>query len=252
MRPESGSGVTRGSYNRGIFATLYFIGLALLILGYVLLVPMAARTSVAWLDLIVICFVYSVNFLGFGAWRFQTGGFTSRIPRLAIFLWGDPAYALAALGVICWGAITLVPFNLQLLIQLALGFLICLAAMGALSGSERISDVAAEEQGKTEGIANLREAVTRCETAMFTSVGGQLGLQARIKKLKEDIRFLSAVPTAAARSIESELITVLDAIRLVAVTQDESRIKDEVPSLLERGEGLLAIRRNHRTEYGER
>lgn len=232
-----------------IFLVLYFVGLALICLGFILLVPESARGHVAWLDFYVVCAVYSANYLGVTAMRCSIAGLAVRIPRLAIYLWAAPLYSLAALCVIWRGVSLALPFRLQLMIQLALAFLVCIEAAVALTGTERIRNVTVQETEKAHGIQALKDAIAQCEVSLFSPDAKYAALQPRFERFKEDARFLSPAP--AARSLEGDLIHAVDAIRAIAGTHDESRIKQEVPPLLDRCEALMAQRRNFRIEYGE-
>lgn len=234
-----------------IFVPLYFVGLGLIGLGFALLVPAPIRNQVAWLDLAVVIAVYSVNFLGMAAKKCSIAGFVLRIPRLAIFIVADPLYTLAALTTIYCGFITAASFNLQLMIQLTLIFLMCMAAAAALAGSERIQYVTAQEAKKTSGIDELKQALARCEISMSASSAVSAELRSRFDRLIEDARFLSPLQAASARSLETKMIQALNALRDLSDSNDEERTRTEGQSLMARCESLMALRRKSRIEYGE-
>src|ERR1035438_2895401 len=62
MREESGMNMQSKSEISRIFVLLYFAGIALLVLAFLLLVSPGERTHSAWLDLIVVWIVFSINF----------------------------------------------------------------------------------------------------------------------------------------------------------------------------------------------
>lgn len=234
-----------------LFAALYFVGLGLIGLGFALLVPASMRSHVAWLDLAVVIAVYSVNFLGIAAKKCSIAGFVLRIPRLGIFIVADPLYTLAALTTIYRGIVTAAPFNLQLMIQLALIFIMCLAAVAALAGAERIQNVTAQEARKTSGIEALKQAFARCEVSMSESRALSGELRSRLERLIEDARFLSPMQEASARLLEAKMIQVLNTLRDLSDSNDEERARNEAQSLLARCESLMELRRKSRIEYGE-
>ena len=234
-----------------MFVLLYFLGLGLIGLGFVLLVPAPVRSHVAWLDLAVVYAIYSVNFLGMAAKKCSIAGFVLRIPRLAIFVVADPLYTLAALSTIYFGIVTGSPFKQQLMIQLSLIFIMCLAAAAALAGSERIQYVTAQEAKKTNGIEELKQAFARCEASMSTSTALSVELRSRFERLIEDARFLSPLQAVSARSLETEMIQILNTLRGLSDSNDEERARNEAQSLMARCESLMALRRKSRIEYGE-
>lgn len=234
-----------------LLVLLYFVGLGLIGLGFALLVPASVRGEVAWLDVCVVGAVYSINFLGLASKKCSISGFVLRIPRIAIFMVVDPLYTSAALGTIYFGIVTAAPFNVQLMIQLTLVFMIGMAAVAALAGSERIRYVTAQEARKTSGVEELKQALARCEGAMSPSTAVPLEFRTRFERLSEDARFLSPLQAASAHSLESEMIQILNALRDLSGSNDAERVRNEAQSLLERCESLMVLRRKCRIEYGE-
>jgi len=240
------------SNSRTLFLILYIAGLALLCFGFLLLVPEAHRSHVAWLDFIVVAAVFSTVFLGAFALKGGIAEFAGTIPRLAVFLWASPLYAAAALGVLWYGLANAVPFRPQLVIQLGLAFLLAITAVFALMGSEQVQNVAEAESLKGQSLKSLKDALAECEAALFGPGLESGALRTRFDRLKEDVRFLSPVEAGQARGLECDLARAVDAIRSTAALHDQTRVNEEVPQLLERCESLVALRRNCRIEYGEK
>jgi hypothetical protein len=67
-----------------LFILLHLVGIAVLVLAFFLLIPAGGRTHSAWLDLVVVCVVLSINFPPYAIVRLSLGDFNVKIPALGL------------------------------------------------------------------------------------------------------------------------------------------------------------------------
>jgi len=234
-----------------VFAVLYVVGIGLLVLGFMLLVPPGSRNDVAWLDFIVVCIIYSINFPVIATWRLRGRNFSQKIPGIAILLVADPIYVVLALGVAVCGLVYGLSFRLQLVLQLALIFgSVVVVAVGWMA-SVRVKEVADEEQSKLESLQRLKQSLVLCEVAMASLEPVWNRERMLVRKLKEDSRYLSPCAEAAVTSHEEEMIALLQDICLLVESNDPIRLKSDLHSQIEKCERLMAYRQRALIQQGE-
>lgn len=202
---------TKSQLNQ-FFVVLYFIGIGLLIAGFLILVPDAQQTHTAWLDLVVVCLVYSANFpmLYLGRWRSR--GFDTQIPALGLLAVCDLFYSVLALGGIVVGWFIGLHFRTQLVGQVSLFFAGVIAVSMARYSSAHADEVAEEEYTTRTALENLRKSLELCEAAMrlrTQPVNRELQL---LLALKDDARYLSPSVSEAALSYEQKIVAEVEGI----------------------------------------
>ena len=194
------------------FLFLYVVGVGLLFASFLWLVPHADQTHTAWLDLAVVCLVYSANFplLYLGRWR--TGDFNTRISALGLLGVCDLLYSVLALGVVYAGWHFAVRFRTQLMGQAVLVFAAVVVVTIGRYSSAHVDEVTGGEETTRAGLENLKRALDRCEAAMRLSaqpVNRELRL---LLTLKDDARYLSPSAAQDALSCEQKIVAEVEGI----------------------------------------
>ena len=222
-----------------LFVLLHLLGIGLLILAFFLLIPPGARTHSAWLDLVVVCLVLSINFPPFALVRLSLGVFDVKIPALGLLEVCDIFYSLLALGLVCYGVVYFLPFRLQLVGQLALLFAATTVVGMAWWASAHAEEVAAEEHSTRSGLDALKAALSKCESEYAVKAPNRNRERQLLLKLKDDARYLSPSLDLSAISYERQIVALVDDIRL--------RLEDSTPSpldeLFEQCAALMALRK---------
>jgi hypothetical protein len=235
--------MTERFYSLKALAVLYFVGIALLIFGFLTLVPAQLRANAAWLDFTVICIIYTINFPLFALWRTGSKSFTERIPQLSVFLFADPIYCSLALGIAYWGFVSQAPYRLQLIGQLALFFVASVLATVGWYGSEHVRSVAIEEAGTRSSLQRLKTSIAKCEVSLTGLNSEWERPRLRIVKIKEDARYLSPSSDPSLVDFEDELASAADEITRLAGTHNSTDMKSQIPPLLDRCEAVMSLRR---------
>jgi|ERR1039457_3631531 hypothetical protein len=243
MRDESDLTMPSRSSISNVFLALYLLGIALLLFGFLALIPDGYRNNTAWLDFFVVIIMYSVNFPIVATWRFRGENFSEKIPGVAILLWADPIYCLLALGIIYSGVIYRLAFRVQLFFQLSavFGSLIVVAISWMASG--RVRAVSGEEHHKRDTLQQLKDAISRCDARMAT-LGPMWHRERELcHKLREDARFLSPCVESTAISYEEEMVVHLDDICKLLDSDDPNRIKPDLDSQIAKCGTIMALRK---------
>jgi hypothetical protein len=226
-----------------VFYVLYILGICLLLFGFMFLVPQEYRGNVAWLDFVVVCVLFSVNFPFIATLRLRGATFSEKIPGLAILLWADPIFCLLALGVIYWGFISHAGFRIQLVSQLVLLFSSSVVVAIGWMASKHVSEVASEEEMTGASLKNLKMAISRCEVAMVGQEPTWNHEYELFRKLKEDARYLSPSVEPATISHEEEMVVLLQEICRLLDSNDPIRLKSDLHSLIAKCGTLMVLRR---------
>jgi hypothetical protein len=214
MREKGGVNMQTRQEIFRMFVLLYFVGIALLVLGFFLLISPEWRTHSAWLDLTILLIVYSINFPLLSIWHIGVASFSAKIPALGLLGLCDLFYSCMALGLMFWGVAHDLPFRLQLIGQMGLLFLAMTAAAIAWLSSAHAEDVNEEEQATQCGLEALKAAISQCETELSARAPNRNREHQLLLKLKEDTRYLSPSGDPSAISAERQMITLVDDIRL--------------------------------------
>jgi hypothetical protein len=222
-----------------LFILLHLVGIGLLVLAFFLLIPPGCRSDSAWLDLVVVCLVLSINFPPFALVQLGLGAFNVKIPALGILEVCDIVYSLLALGLVWYGVVYFLPFRIQLVGQLVLLFAATTVVGIAWWASAHAQEVAEEEHATRSGLDSLKEALSQCESEFAVKAPNRNRERQLLLKLKEDARYLSPSRDASAISYERQMVALVDDIRL--------RLEDLTPSpleeLLEQCAALMALRK---------
>lgn len=222
-----------------LFVLLHLIGIGLLVLAFFLLIPAERRTHSAWLDLVVVCLVLSINFPPLAFVRLGLGAFNVKIPALGILEVCDIVYSLLALGLVWYGIVYLLPFRIQLVGQMALLFAATTVVGLAWWASVHAQEVAEEEYSTRSGLEDLKAALSRCESEFAVKAPSRNRERQLLIKLKDDARYLSPCRDASAISYERQIVALVDDIRL----RLDDLTSSPLDELLEQCAALLALRK---------
>lgn len=226
-----------------IFILLHLVGLALLVLAFFLLIPPGSRTQSAWLDLVVVCIVLSINFPPFAFVRLGLGVFNVKIPALGLLEVCDFVYSILALGLVLYGAFYFLPFRFQLVGQTGLLFAATTAVAIAWWSSAHAAEVAEEEYATRSGLEDLKEALSRCESEFSMKAPNRNRERQLVLKLKEDARYLSPSRDPSATSYEKQIVALVDDIRLRLDDAGAPLVPSSLDELFEQCAALMALRK---------
>jgi hypothetical protein len=197
-----------------LFILLHLVGIAVLVLAFFLLIPAGGRTHSAWLDLVVVCIVLSINFPPFAIVRLSLGNFNVKIPALGLLEICDAVYSTLALGLVIYGLFNFLPFRIQLVGQMGLLFAVATTISTAWWASAHAADVVEEEHLTRSGLEDLKAALSHCESEFCTKAPNRNRERQLLLKLKEDTRYLSPSRDPSAVSYERQIVALVDNIRL--------------------------------------
>ena len=237
--------------NSPIFLVLYGIGIGLILLGFLLLVPDGARSQVAYLNLAVIVGVYSLSFPLGTLWWARDSSFESEIPALSVFWFVNGAYTFLALGGLVLMGLQQVSFRFQLLYQLVLFFGVGMAFGMAWWSSGHASQVAVQESSQKAGLTELRALFAQVEDA-FGLVGSGWNQELdRLRKLREDARFLSPSTKERELGLEASLDQELKGIRILLGAQDLQNQRADLVARLDKCHALMSMRKQANNRQGD-
>ncbi len=196
-----------------LFILLHLAGIAVLVFAFFLLVPAEGRTHSAWLDLIVVCIVLSINFPPFAIVRLSLGDFNLKIPALGLLEICDAVYSSLAVGLVICGLVYFLPFRVQLVGQMGLLFAVATTVSIAYWSAAHAAEVAEEEHLTRSGLEELKAALSHCESELCTKAPNRNRERQLLLKLKEDARFLSPSRDPSAISYEQQIVALVDDIR---------------------------------------
>jgi len=226
-----------------LFILLHLVGLALLVLAFFLLIPPGARTHSAWLDLVVVCLVLSINFPPFALVRLGLGVFNVKIPALGLLGLCDIVYSCLALGLVYYGVFYFLPFRLQLVGQMGLLFAATTTVVMAWWSSAHAAEVTEEEHATRSGLEDLKAALSRCETELATKAPTRIRELQLLLTLKEDARYLSPSRESSAISYEQQMVALVDDIRLRLQDSASPLTSSPLVEEFERCAALMALRK---------
>jgi len=226
-----------------LFVLLYFVGVVLLASAFFILVPEAQRTSTAWLDLAVVIAVFSINFPLLSLGRMRRSSFNDRIPALGLLGLCDLIYSGLAIGFLICGPRAMVPFRLQLVVQLLLMFVAVAVVGTSLMATAHGGEVAEEEDAMRNGLDELKAALARCEAEIRALPPGNARILDLLHKLKEDARYLSPSREASARNCETDLVAQLKEICQQAGATEVPLVATNLDSWIEQCVELMELRK---------
>lgn len=116
-------------------------------------------------------------------------------------------YTVLALGAMlvfrfAWPA----EFDFQLIVHLALLFLLCLGFVMSFSMSDKVAEVHNAEQETRNGINRMKKAMVKVQDSLADQAGVPAGLAAQINELAESLRYISPSGNPDAAEYENEFV----------------------------------------------
>ena len=226
-----------------LFVLLYFVGVVLLASAFFILVPDTQRTHTAWLDLAVVFVVFSINFPLLSLWKMGRSSFNERIPALGLVGLCDLFYSALALGVLIYSLHAVVPFRLQLVVQLFLMFAAVAVVATSFMATAHGAEVALEERATHNGLDELKAALARCEAEVGALPEGNGRALDSLHKLKDDARYLSPSREASALTYEKRLVAQLEEICQHLRSTGISPTPSDLDPRMEQCAALMALRK---------
>lgn len=234
-----------------IFLLLYGIGIGLILFGFLLLVPDGSRSSLAYLDLAVVIGVFSMSFPLASMWWAREDAFESRIPALSVYWFINGIYAFLALGGLVSLGFLQVSFRFQMLYQLVLLFGVCMAFGMAWWSSGHASQVAEQESTRKAGLTELRAVLAQVEDAFGLLGPGWNQERERIRKLREDARFLTPSNKERELGLEASLDQELKAIRILLGAPELQNLRSDLVIRIDKCHALMSMRKQVNNRQGD-
>ena len=242
--------MTMDSRTRAYFIVLYLAGLILLVLGLYSLLPDGFRSSLGFLDIVVVCVAYSLNYpLAAIGWA-RARAFEINAPALSIRWACTGIYTVLALGGILVMAAHLTPFRFQLFFQVALLFGVAFALGLSFWATSHTARVADDEAALKSGLQYLRAAFGGLEDAFALDPDWHQERET-VRRLREDARFLSPSNRARESVLEQDLITELNCIRVVLASPDKAVVRTDLEQRLARCQSLMSMRKQPNVRQGD-
>jgi hypothetical protein len=223
----------------------YFIlifGIALIVTGFFIFIPEEKRNHIFWLDLIVICLIYLINFANIFGLIGIYFDFNKQIAGLGIRLVYIRFYSLFAIAIIliCW--IMKVSFIHQFFLQLLGLFFLSVAFFLSQLSSGKATSVATEQDALRKGKDDVLKAINSFEILFSVDSSKWIKEKTKIEFLKEDVRYLSPSNNPSAYELDTKILSTLNEAYDSAIKKNEGGT--EIIALLNKCEELLKLRKN--------
>ncbi len=219
------------------------VGVILITIGFVVLIPVDARNSIAWVGYGVFILVYLANLTNGSLIGQKREGFDAQIPRLGILWTTYSLYTVFAIGGFFAGVAALLPVRVLIFYELVLFVVLVAMTRVADFASFHAVQTAEFEGGISSGLDALRASAAECQIRLV-----RVDLTANLEypkftRILEGIRYLSPSGQPAAASLEAEMRSLL-----LQATDDFAFAQPGIPhpaarEKLDRCEDLLELRR---------
>lgn len=223
------------------FATIVlFVGIAIILAGFFLLVPNEKRNEIFWLDLIVACSVFTIfcvielGIIANAAFQKQVGGIGIRLYYIRLYL-------LLAIAIIVIGYFANVAFNYQLFFQLAAAFILLLGYFFSNLSSSHITSVQTEQDKQRKGKDEIINAISQLEMFFLKNSNKFDTERQKLDVIKKTVHYLSPTNNSFAEEIDAEITSTFQQAYLM-VTNNEN-VEIDISSLLNKCEELLKLRK---------
>lgn len=216
-------------------------GLAIIAAGFFLLVSEEKRDEIFWLNLVVACFMFTVN-LVFEFGIINTGRNDGKVAGLGIRLIYIRFYSIVAIAVIIAGYATPLKFNLQVFLQLAAVFLLIAGYFLSHVSSTQAALVSSEQSKIKKGKEDIINEINQVEIFIARDASKFENERQRIKSIKNTVRYLSPTNDLNATALDQEIKLIIQ--QAYSVIKKETGDNAELTSLLNKCESLLKLRKN--------
>lgn len=165
-----------------------------------------------------------------------------RIGSISVWWFAATIYSIAALAVVfLWSATW--PFNLQLIVHLALLLLLVLGLIASMGVADTVESVYIEQQVQRAGVEDMKRAARKLQAKVECSQEPiSPDHKGRVNELVENLRFVSPANVAEATELEREFVEVVSrlALRFDEYSLNQSTIERE----LREAENIFKSRKN--------
>jgi hypothetical protein len=219
------------------------VGVALITIGFLVLIPVEMRNSTAWLGYGVFILVYLANLTNTSLIRLKHEGFDAQIPRLGILWTAYSLYTLLAVGGFFVGVAAQLPVRVLIFYELVLFIGLLAMIRVADFASAKVVEVAASERILASSLDALRTLAAECQIRLARAGRGTGGEYEKFTAILDGIRYLSPSGQSASASLEAEMKSLL-----LQATDEFAFAQPGVPNpaaqeKLDRCEVLLNLRR---------
>jgi len=218
--------------NKGAINTVvFFFGLAIILSGFYIFIPEDKRSDIFYLDLVVVCFVYFLNYSNFPGLFFSVSNFNKQISVLGMRLYFATFYSVIAIAIILIGYFLKFEFKSQLFLQLIALFFLSIILVLAKRSNQHVQNFATEEANIRKGKADLLGALSKLELQLSRESVKWSNAQPILVKLKENARYVAPTTNSDAISIEQEILNEIQKCSSNASSNINSSEEEIIKSL---------------------
>ncbi|MBR5240399.1 MAG: hypothetical protein IKW05_00530 [Muribaculaceae bacterium] len=200
--------------------------------------------NIFYLNLLVSLFAYTILHLSsFSQWIGKGKEEQKSVASLGMKLTFTILYTILVFTIILLGKI--IPeltFKLQLIIQCVLLLFFLFVVMGIIAAGDRASKTQESIDIKNEGKNNIKAAINQLNAKIYEKADIDTEISSIIKRLTEDIRFLSPSSNSEAVKLEKDLIDEIKSVEIAFSNYELN--KDRIHNGLKKAEFLFQSRKN--------
>lgn len=211
---------------------IFAAGLALIISGFLLIVPVEYRTPVAYMNLVLTVMLYAGLWLRFTLLYPKKSLFAERIPLMTVYWAVFFKFAVVEILAMVFMGIAGVSFKWQIFIHLVIFFLFSVIMGSAFWLSRTVRDSTSSDKAILAGPDALR-AKANLLLADLSALGpGYAGVAAKFSAIADDIRYLSGSTLPEAAHAEETISARLDALSSMITSRAEpSTLENFLPDI---------------------
>ena len=229
---------------------LYAIGVAIIVIAFVVLGKDKIADDVLVLDTVVSVIVYSLFFIDvLVPWVDFGDPSQRRVGNLGIRWFFTIIYDIAAIGFMVYCLMYQQPepvsFKVQIIVQAVLLFLLLMGLMFAKGSEEKVAEVHAEEREKLDNRDYVKRVLSQLNNEATLANGLPDDVRKQISDLADDARFMAPNNADEAADLDNQIVSASESIRVALA--DYEMNKDDIArnialcqNLLQRRKGLLS------------
>lgn len=214
-----------------ILALLLGLGL---IIGSFCLFGQSLGNKILILDIIVSILVY-IQLVQFAIYPLidLNRAAHKEVGMMGIYFYVLSAYCILAIGLMFFGIVYTIPFQIQLMGQIFLAFLALLGRVATLHAGEKVEHIHEKERQMVETRRALRTEMDNFmdELSSWESPEG-IGVQ-KLYDIQEELKFLSPSANAEAKQYERDFCQIIEELKVLIRNADlnKERIKGKIDHL---------------------
>lgn len=196
-----------------IYLMLGLLGEILIFGGFLLLTP-NGKSDVAWLNWVVVSFIFGLNYFSSDILFPPTEEFSNRIPALGPRIVTGVSYTLFAIVWIILGYYLKWDFRIQLLGHLIMVFMVILGYTVAHKASKYAAQVESSEKAQ-ELILTAAKNELKLLCTVFDKELAKDSPKYKLRTFSEELRFISPANNNETRELETKILELIRQIKSI-------------------------------------